>query len=544
MVWLVVALVLGVAARVFFFELPMIHDEGGYALAARGWFEGTGRLYDDLWISRPQGIFAIYGLTMKTMGYGVAAFRAMAWIFGTLTVVAIWLFARRWTSPRSALLAVFVGTLLLGAPNLEGYTANAEVFAGMPAAFAAFWLLRQAQTGWTRRGLIGIGLLIGVSTLLKPSGVTLWPAVLLFFMLTSNDSLRERAKRGGWVTVGLLTAAALTFAHGITLGFSDFFYATILYRFQQQSALSVGLMHNLRALGWMFINAAEFFLLIGLVWIFRLRLPLIPVLEQPTKTDSPLWWLPEWLRKLRSNDPGGLILVLWLTAAAVGVFMGGDYWTHYLILLVPPVALWLARAIDGIRHALSGWRQYLALLMFALLLILPYGVAMDGTDGIYQRLYRHPGYPAQNQVARYIRERTSPEQTIYVAFDQASLYYLADRKPAYRHLYDQELRALPNSYADIIAILSSDDRPVYIVSTLHPGPFPDDSRAFWREVSRFYDLEIMIDGVPIYRVKPGLRHSGDEPTGARPVLPHPVRHLHSAMYDFRLPHPAFPSARA
>ena len=303
-------------------------------------------------------------------------------------------------------------------------------------------------------------------------------------------------------------------------------------------------MHNLRAFGWMFINAAEFFLLIGLVWIFRLRLPLIPVLAQPTKTDGPLWWLPESLRKIRSNDPAGLIQVLWQVPAAEGVLMGGDYWTHYLILLVPPVALWLARAIDNIRHALSGWRQYLALLMFTLLLILPYGVAMDGTDGIYQRLYRHPGYPAQNEVARYIRERTSPEQTIYVAFDQASIYYLADRQPAYRHLYDQELRALPNSYADIIAILSSDARPVYIVSTLHPGPFPDDSRAFWREVSRFYDLEIMVDGVPIYRVKPGLRHAGDGLTDARWVHPPMIRRLHSGANDFRLQHLVFPSVHA
>jgi hypothetical protein len=298
-------------------------------------------------------------------------------------------------------------------------------------------------------------------------------------------------------------------------------------------------------MGGLLYNASEFFLLIILVWIFRLRLPLVPVLNQPPKSDGPLWWLPEWLRKLRTNDPGGLILVLWIVASAVGVFMGGDYWTHYLVLVVPPVALWLARAVDGIRHALHGWRQQLAMLMFALLLILPYGVALDGTDSLYQRLYRHPGYPAQNEVARYIRGNTSPDQTIYVAFDQASIYYLADRKPAYRHLYDQELRALPHSYTDIIGILSSDNRPVYIISTLHPGPFPDDSRAFWREVSRFYDLETMIHGVPIYRVKPGLRHSGDDATtGARSDLRLQDLQIHRAVCDFRPPRPGFPSARA
>lgn len=544
-VWLVIALVLGVATRMFFFELPMIHDEGGYALAARGWFEGTGTLYGDLWISRPQGIFVIYGITMNTMGYGVAAFRAMAWIFVVLTVFCVWLYGRRWTTPRTALLAVFVCTLLIGSPTLEGYTANAEIFAGLPGAFAAFLLLRQAQAGWSRIGLISIGLLIGISTVLKPSGITLWPAALLFLALTTDDPWRQRTKRGAWVTLGLAIAGGITLLHGWTLGFSDFFYATFLYRFRLQSSVSVGLLHNLRAIGWMLINAAEFFLLIALVWIFRLRLPLVPVLAQAPKADGPLWWLPEWIRWLRTNDPGGLLLVLWMGAAGVGVFMGGDYWTHYLVLVVPPVALWLARAIDGIAHALVGWRQRLAIAMFALLLVLPYGVALDGTDGIYQRLYRHPGYPAQNQVARYIRENTTPDQTIYVAFDQASIYYLADRNPAYRHLYDQELKALPDSYGDIIAILNSDQRPVYIVSTLHPGPFPDDSRAFWREVSRFYDLEIMIDGVPIYRVKPGLRHAGDgATTGASqaPLCWHLRCHL--SAYGSHPLLPVSPSARA
>lgn len=543
--WLVIAFILGIATRVFFFELPMIHDEGGYALAARGWFEGTGHLYDDLWISRPQGIFLLYGITMETFGYGVAAFRAMAWIFATLTVLALWFYARRWTTPRTSLLAVFVCTALIGSPTLEGYTANAEIFAGMPAAFAAFWLLRQSQTGYTRLGLVAIGVLIGISTLLKPSGVMLWPVALLFFALTSGEPWRDRAKRGGWVTLGLGIVGAGTMLHGWYLGFSDFFYATILYRLQLQSSLSVGLLHNLRAFGWMLINGAEFFLLIALVWIFRLRLPLIPVLAAPPNTDSPLHWLPTWLRRMRTNDPGGLLLVLWIAGSALGVTMGGDYWTHYLILVAPPVSLWLARGIDGITHALVGWRQYLAVAMFALLLILPYGVALDGTDGIYQRLYRHPGYPAQNEVARYIRERTTPEQTIYVAFDQASIYYLADRTPAYRHLYAQELRALPDSYADIISILNSDERPVYIVSTLHSGPFPDNSRAFWREVSRFYDLEIMIDGVPIYRVKPGLRHSGDEvTTGAIQAHRHAAFHLPQSGYGSHLLRQGFPSFRA
>ena len=47
------------------FNLPMVSDEGGYAYAAQRWFDGRGTLYHDLWISRPQGIFVIYGTVIN-----------------------------------------------------------------------------------------------------------------------------------------------------------------------------------------------------------------------------------------------------------------------------------------------------------------------------------------------------------------------------------------------------------------------------------------------------------------------------------------------
>lgn len=540
--WLSIALIIGVAVRVAFINLPMIHDEGGYALAARGWLEGTGQLYGDLWISRPQGIFAVYAFTMQTIGYGTAAFRAMALLFACLTTIGVWLFARRWTSPQTASLAAIVCSLLLGSPNLEGFTANAEVFAGMPAVFAAFWLLRQAQTGWSVKGLLGIGALIGISTVLKPSGAATLLMAIAFLLTYTRDDNRARWLRIGWVTMGMVVVGAITLIHGATLGWDNFWYATVSYRFSVQSAFSAGLLHNLKALGWMIINAAELFALAVAVFIFRARLPLEKLKWRSTsegyRTPPRAHFVRGW------QEAGDILLWWWMVSAVLGIMMGGDYWTHYLIQMVPPMALWLARASSGIVHALKGWRHYAAVAMFAILLLMPYGVIIDGPHSIYQHVYRHPGYPAQLAVARYIRENTTPDQTIYVAFDQASIYYLADRKPAYRHLYDQELRALPDSYADIISIISSDERPVYVVSTLHPGPFPDDSRSFWRELSRFYDMEKLVDDVPVYRVKPGLRHSGDDATAARWV--HPVRDCpdHRAAFGSRPQRPESASARA
>jgi hypothetical protein len=134
------------------------------------------------------------------------------------------------------------------------------------------------------------------------------------------------------------------------------------------------------------------------------------------------------------------------------------------------------------------------------LLVVPFWVLLHGSPNDMARaMFSHPGYPAQDQVAAYLRDHSDPTDTIYVAFDQASIYYLADRSPAYRHLYDQELRGIPESYADIISIIRSPERPKFIVSTRQPGPFADESRAFWQEVGLYYTVVDTIDGVPIYQ---------------------------------------------
>jgi len=498
--WVTIAVLLSLASRIPFFNIPMIHDEGGYAYAARGWIEGTGQLYDDLWISRPQGIFALYALVFEFLGTGTWALRFSAWVFAALTVIAVWMIGRRWTAPRIANLAAILSAIFLSWPNFEGFTANAEVFMGMPAAFAALWLLRMSQRGWSAWQLAGVGVLAGLSTLLKPSGiVTLFIAWAFIWLL--DGTRRQRLRRCGYVLAGISFVGIITLIHGYTLGWDDFIYATVTYRLTHQSSATVSLLHHLRAIGSLTYTSAALVGILLLIGIFRARLPLLRTTAAPVVVHTPRRWTGFLTRFRLPHDEGGLLILLWVIGSIAGLAMGGDWWSHYMIQIVPPLSLWIAWNLDGIIRALRHWRRWLAVTLMSVLVLLPYAIIVDGYDSMLERLYGHPGYPAQADVAQYIRENTEPDDTIYVAFDQAAIYYLSDRKPAYRHLYDQELRALPDSYADIIAIISGPNRPTYIVSTLHPGPFPDDSRAFWREVSLYYDLETMIDGVPIYRAR-------------------------------------------
>ena len=518
--WLAVALLLSLALRIPFFAIPMLHDEGGYAYATRGWVHGTGNLYEDLWISRPQGIFFVYAGIFDLFGTGTVAFRFAAWIAIALTTVAIWGFTRLRWSPGAATLSALLFAVMSSLPNLEGYSANAEMFMGFPVALAMLWLLHTCRSGWPQWQLLGIGLLIGCAISLKPSAATMAPVALLFIVLVTDPAgLRARLVRCGWLLAGITIIGIASLIHGWYLGWTDFIYATITYRLSAQSAATVGLDHNLSAIVNLVWNVRLLIALIVLLLVLRHRTRLLELAramrrlparaayraanDQPNNVTvvAPFRW--------KAIDDGRFLLNLWLIGSLLGTSIGGDWWSHYLIPVVAPLSIWLGTTLAAVWVTLTRWpRVALAVAALALLLQPFYIIAYGSPERIGDALHEHPGYPAQAEVAAWLREHVEPGTTIYVAFDQASIYYLANLPPAYRHLYDQELRGIPSSYSDLIAIIRSADRPKYIVSTRQPGPFADDSRAFWQEVGQYYEVVVTIDGVPIYQDKATIEASG------------------------------------
>ena len=507
--WLITAVLLALALRIPFFRIPMLADEGGYAWAARGWIAGTGELYGDLWISRPQGIFIVYAGILEGLGTNTIAMRFAAWIAIAITIVAVWGFTRLCATASAANLAAIIFAVTSSLPNLEGYSANAEVFMGLPAAFAALWLLRIRRTGWPAWQLLGVGILIGVSTSLKPSGLVMLPVAVAFIWLIGDGAARfARWKRTWPILTGVGLVGGLSLAHGWLLGWDDFFYATILYRLTAQSAATVGLMHNLEAIWRLGIRALALIVLCGMVMVLHHRHSVATTVRDAFRTPrnfphvagSRLSIALRSMRKPR-ND-GRFLLRLWMGGALLGAAVGGDWWAHYLIQVVAPMSVWLGWTIALTWPSLRGAVKWLYGIAATTLLLLPFWVLLHGSPNDMARaMFSHPGYPAQNEVAAFLRDNTDPTDTIYVAFDQASIYYIADRPPAYRHLYDQELRGIPESYADIISIIRSPDRPKFIVSTRQPGPFADESRAFWQEVGLYYEVVETIADVPIYQDK-------------------------------------------
>jgi hypothetical protein len=200
------------------------------------------------------------------------------------------------------------------------------------------------------------------------------------------------------------------------------------------------------------------------------------------------------------KDPGGTLLRLWLLGCLGGIAMGGDWWAHYLIQIAGPLAIGVAVLVRDAAPSVAPYRRLAFGAVAAVLLLVPYSVVgLRDSNAISLALFRNRGYLYEEAVGRYLREETPPEATIYVAFNDAAIYYLADRPSTYRYFFNQELRAFPGAEAELIAMLGSPGRPEYVVKTGMPAPFADEGRAFWAAVDRHYRLQAVIGEMTVYR---------------------------------------------
>jgi 4-amino-4-deoxy-L-arabinose transferase-like glycosyltransferase len=519
--WIALGAVVSLALNWRLFDLPMISDEGGYAYIAQRWLDGRGQLYDDLWVSRPQGIFLVYGAILRLLGGTVVDIRLGAWFVSVLTMAGVWRFTAAWRGPRIAAAATMIFALVMGSPAIEGFTANAEVFMALPAMLCALCLLGALRSGWSAGWLLAAGALAAVATLLKPSGIVMVPVAIGLLALRELGA----GASGAWRTVlrgsaatllGFVLAFAPPLVHGYTLGWDRYLYGAFTYRIFHQSSATNSPEYHAGALFRLVTRCWPLLACVVVVLVVRAglarrqerrasvagRRPAYPGARRAGELQ--LGIVPrglDWSAFARA-DGERLLLRLWLLGCLAGATMGGDWWFHYLIQAAAPFAIWLAVATSELRLQLPR-REWRALLVaLTLLLLLPYHVlARTDRVAMTQSLYSHPGYVDQQALAAYLKEHTAPETPIFVAFDQAALYYLADRPAAYRYLYDQELQALPSTQSDLIALLSSPDRPRYIIGTRQVAPFEDRGRAFWAAVKEHYVLETTVRGVPIYRAK-------------------------------------------
>ena len=346
-----------VLLRLPFLTTPLNVDEGGYATIASQWASGA-QLYRDVWVDRPQGLLAFYRLVFAVLGPHAWAVRAVAALWAAVGVVAVAEVARARRGPRAGALAAMVFALLSATPRAEGFAANGELLAAVPSVGCGALALgaRAVSTVGGRRAallgspgrLVAAGICGGAAVLLKQSGFDGAVAVVGWLLVAGAFRRYSRAQVAGALAL-LGTGAAIvvlpTVLHGMSLGLGDWWFAVVGQRSGSQSVWTGDLTKRLERL-WRLVGTLGPVLIATLMVLLaapaaRAGTWLVRAARRSSPIPAPLGFaaaVPNTAPVLTSVEDRVLIGG-WVLASLAGFALGGLFHPHYVIGLVPVVAV-------------------------------------------------------------------------------------------------------------------------------------------------------------------------------------------------------------
>jgi 4-amino-4-deoxy-L-arabinose transferase-like glycosyltransferase len=372
----------------------MISDEGGYAYVAY-FMSPDYQLYRDIPFYRPQAIFYLYRFIFATIGTDVVAIRLFAALWNAATVVGVYYLGLAVSSRRTAVAAAVLFAVFSAGPSMEGFTANAEIFAQLPIVLCALF-------AWKRSWALA-GIMAGLAVLLKPSGVAAFVLALSWAFATGSSFAG-----GARVVAAFGLTLVPSVLHGAWIGWDHYWESIVRRRAAYATEGTFSAAEQLR----LFVNGAMF--------------------------SIPSWAIPAVLAiasVVAKIERPQRFAILWLAASLVGMAMGGFWFAHYFIQALPPLALLAALGIPGVVRRQKRWIWAAPIVIATVLFVRDASLWTRTPEQISWNLYHRPGYLVAAEVATYVAANTGETDSIFVAFSEAEIYYLARRRASFPHMY-------------------------------------------------------------------------------------------------------------
>ncbi|MCB0221186.1 MAG: hypothetical protein KDH09_15920 [Chrysiogenetes bacterium] len=435
-----------IAARLPFLSVPMIVDEGAYGYVAKFWTSHY-QLYRDIPFDRPQGLFLIFKLCLLLIGGTLQAIRFYAALWTAAGGVTLFLLLERAHSRRAAWFGALGFAVLSTCVRVEGYTANGETFANFPLLLSAL-LTWQGSFGWA-------GFAAGGASFIKPSGAS-------GLILAMGWALTRPEKRKNLA----LSAAGFAFwplasiIHGALADWGSYWHIMVTFRGALTDALGLDVAEQLR--------------------LMRLHI----------RTTFPAWapaFAAGSFAVFRASRPQRNFGLLFAASALAGMAIGARWADHYFIQWVAPMCF-----LGGIGAAtIQGPREdrIAALAIAAALLVFAFGEGpywLMSPKEVSETYYERDAYTHGPEIAAFVRAHTRPEDSIYVAFSNAHLYYLADRRAAPPLLFWLYPAGSAEFAAQVMDAVEARVPAAIIVTHPVPGPYLKTDE-FWKALRSGYE---------------------------------------------------------
>ena len=220
-----------------FLTTPLSVDEGGYGYVAQLVGEGCRPVRRRLG-RPPAGPAAAVPRARWRCRVGHAFdIRLMAALWSCAIAVVLGLLITHARGRRAGAVAALLSGLLSTAPVIEGFSANGELMATLPALVALALTARWQVRGGLRLMFVA-GLFAGAGFLVKQSGYDGGLAVGLWLLLAAWRGWRpagEALRALGALALGVALIIGAAALHGALTGFHDWWFAVADYRLSVES---------------------------------------------------------------------------------------------------------------------------------------------------------------------------------------------------------------------------------------------------------------------------------------------------------------------
>ena len=511
-VLLVAILGLTFILRMNFWGQPFQMDEGVYGYIGWGMLDGLVP-YKDVFDHKPPGVYLLYSLVFLLSKPTALNVKVFASIYTLGTVLAVFLVTRKIAGETAGLLSALLFAVFSSGPNIQGGGGNAEVFMVLPYTLAALSFINAVETGEGKNYFLA-GFWTGLASTIKQVAATnlLWFGTFLLIRLWRERKQHNLARvltDGLLLTTGILVPwlpFVLYFYLHDALG--NFYFWQVTFNFSYIGK-GYGELPNavifLRSIKEVLSENGVLWLLTlwGVWWWWRSwRKPRVSGSESETQA----WQRAAWFQ-----------LSVWPLFSFLGVAAGGRFFPHYYIQMIPSLAVLggvgLKSLCDEIRvKGIGITKRPMALVLAAVLtwaLVLsvktdaPYYLNYNGAQ-ISLHQYRSPIFSVSRFIGHYIRQRTQPNDLVYVWAVNPEINFYALRKTPSPFLVHRRELKVPAE--EVIRALQKSP-PKYIVAMEEMTRFP----ALQKFISQNYrrekdpqldDLKRLI-AFEIYRRKEG-----------------------------------------
>ena len=429
-VWmgLILILALTAAARVRLLDIPLERDEGEYAYTGQLILRGIAP-YTLACNMKMPGIYAAYAAIMAVLGESIRGIHLGLLAINLVTILSVFFLGRRLLNPYFGLVAAAFFALLSIDERALCFTANAEHFV-LVLAVPALLLLLKAVENQKIGGLFLSGLLLGCAFLMKQHAAAFAAFGAAYLAIREISRRPLSPKRSAFRSLVFLCGLSLPFAATCMAmaaagAFKNFWFWTVDYarHYVSQHTLHQGIVS-------LCFNFASVAASTSILWTLALA-------------GGPCACLA------REGRRQGLWLLGFAVFSFLAICPGLYFREHYFILMLPAVALLAAAAVRGLFLSLKRlWPFPLCLAAVGALV----AAAMLQTiylerrylftltpSQISKQVYGESPFAESLEIARYVQERTSPEDRIAVVGSEPQIYFYANRLSATSQIYTYAL---------------------------------------------------------------------------------------------------------